>query len=406
VSLLIAAASVRAQEQNPPGQNQPVITSPFVDSDFDKNQPIKPGFALSVFVNTTEGPEEASGNFVVDGSGAIVMKLIGRIEVQDLRPAQAAAKIATEFKKFIKDPKVTVNIIAVPKAIVYLAGAVTKPGPVAINRGNTLAEVISLVGFAPEADLSKVRVIRRDGDKRSDKSYDLNRWLRPNGSDAPDESQNPELTERDIIIIPPKNSPPVGVISVEGDVQRTGVVPLRYGVGNRVREVLSASGGINPTATYSVVVRRMGQAEPITIDWQKAEAGDPQHDIELKPDDVVYVTRISDAQFINVNGGFARPGKQIIRGSKTLTEAIGDAGGLLLNAKQSEGKIFRTGILGDPGRTEVISFDYKKIREGKVPDVALMPGDTVDIPNGEPKERFNWLQWLPSLLTAFYFLRQ
>ena len=406
VLAMLVPVMAAAQEPASTGQTQPQVISPFVDSDFDKDQPIKPGFIISVFVSTAEGPEDVSGTFQVDGSGAIIMKLAGRIQVQDLRPAQAAAAVAAAFKSFIKEPKVTVNIVSVPKPIVYLVGGVVRPGAVAINRGSTLGEVLALIGFGPDADLSRVRVTRREGESRVTKVYDLNKWLRPNPGQDPDETQNPVLDERDIILVPLKNSPATGQVSVEGDISKPGIVPLRYGVGNRIREVLALSGGLNPTATYSVTIRRSGQPTPISIDYPKAEAGDPQHKIELRPDDVVFVSRLGEEQFISVNGAFARPGRQPIRNSKTLTEAIDDAGGVLLNAREKEGRIFRTGPLGDPTRTQVIPFDYKQLREGKIPDIALQPGDAVDIPNGQPKERFNLLQWVPTVISALFLFRR
>src|SRR5438132_12976117 len=114
--LCFACATVgsKAQEQQAGGAFQQPVPLSF--SGFDKNQPIKPGFVLSIQVSTVAGPAtEVSGVFTVDGSGAIPLKFVGRIEVGGLTHASASTKIAQALAAYIKEPKVIVATIAVPK---------------------------------------------------------------------------------------------------------------------------------------------------------------------------------------------------------------------------------------------------------------------------------------------------
>jgi len=120
--LSIATVGVLAQEAAP--QQQPgTIVVPGTDTGFDPNQPIKPGFQLSIEVKSAGTPEpDLSGAFQVDASGSIQMKLVGLVQLRGLTPPQAADKIAALLKPYIKDPTVTVTILSVPKPVVFLSG--------------------------------------------------------------------------------------------------------------------------------------------------------------------------------------------------------------------------------------------------------------------------------------------
>src|ERR1041385_7439439 len=221
---------------------------------------------------------------------------------------------------------------------------------------------------------------------RTTKEYNFVRWLKPAPGEAPDESQNPVLSDKDLVYVPTRTTLSSGLVSVEGDVAKPGQVPVRYGVPTRLREAISLAGGLNPTADrVKIAIRRIGVERPILVDYDKMEAGDPLNDVEVKPDDIVYVQKLALDQYVNMNGGFVRTGKMPYQRQMTLTQAIGDAGGVVLNVKEKEGHIFRhPGNSSDPTRTRVITFDYKKMRENKAGDIALMPGDTIEIPLANP----------------------
>src|SRR5215831_8527176 len=158
------AGRARAQDQQP---QQPEAGSIFAlggsEANFDPNQPVKAGFTVSVTVDSAAGREtDLTGVFQVDPTGAIQMKLVGRVEIKTLTPAQASDKIAALLKPYVKDPKVLVAIISVPKPIVFLTGGAGRRGPVMVNDGTTLAELLTTLGFDDNADLSRVRIVHKD----------------------------------------------------------------------------------------------------------------------------------------------------------------------------------------------------------------------------------------------------
>lgn len=400
-ALFILASPRAARAQEVPGQPAPLVLG-LGDPTFDPNQPIKAQFVVSVTVTSAGGQPEPdlTGVFVVDPTGAIQMKMIGRVELRGLTPLQASDKIAALLKPYIRDPKAQVAIVSVPKPVIFLSGSINAPGQANINEGTTLAEVLTLIGFDVNADLSRIRIVHRDGANRSVREFDFTRWLKPNPGQKPDESQNPTLADRDLIYVPPRTLPGTGQVSVEGEVARPGIVPIRLGVSTQLREVLSLAGGPLPTADlHQVSVRRVGVERAMTVEYDKMEQGDPVHNLEVRPDDIVYVAKLNYDRFINLNGAFVRPGRLPFQRDITLTQVISEAGGITNGAKESDGRVFRHIGPADPTRTQIIAFDYKKIRTNRQPDILLQPGDTVEIPQGTPKLPMDPLQTVASLLS-------
>ncbi len=390
-----------AQDQLPqePGS---IFTLGGSEANFDPNQPIKGGFTVSVTVDSAAGREtDLTGVFQVDPTGAIQMKLIGRVELKTLTPAQASDKAAALLKPYVKDPKVLVAIVSVPKPVIFLTGGAGRRGPVVVNDGTTLAELLTTLGFDENADLSHIRVVHKDEKgTRTLNEYDFTKWLKPLPGQKPDEGQNPVVTDRDLIYVPLKQIPGVGNVQVSGDVVRPGIVSIRVGVPTQLREVITLAGNLNATADHQqVILRRVGQDRAFVLDYDKAEQGDPVHNIEVKADDVVYVAKLDYDRFVNMNGGFVRSGKLPYYRTITLTQAISESGGLQTGARDWEGRVYRHTSGADPTRTQIIPFHYGKVRNNQQPDFVLMPGDTVEVPSAKPRTGLDPLTLATSVLT-------
>lgn len=370
-------------------------------SDFDPTQPIKPGFQISVSTASAAQPEqELSGVFTVDAAGNILLKLVNTVQVRDLTPAQAADKIAAMLTPYIRGPKVVVAIVAVPKPVVFISGSAPRTGAMPVNEDTTLGDLIAVTGFTENTDLSRIRVIRRDGKgRRTVTEYNLLRWLHPAAGDRPDETQSPALADRDMVYLPFKTLPSSGSVSVEGDVTRPGLVPIRTGLSVLLREALAMSGGLNPSADRrQVSVRRVGQPLPFVLEFDKVESGDPAHNIAVQADDVVYVQKLGPADYIAMNGAFMKAGRLPYSGPMTLTQAIAEAGGIAPSAKEEEGYIYRHAGGPDPTRTQIIGFNIKKIRKSQEPDLMLESGDTVELVVSPARTKMDTLSTTQSVL--------
>jgi hypothetical protein len=115
----------------------------------------------------------------------------------------------------------------------------------------------------------------------------------------------------------------------------------------------------------------------------------PQHQTASEPvvqkDEPVRVEAKPEFRYA-ILGAVGRPGSfQFERMSVRM--AIEAAGGLLKSA--DKGKIVvRRGLLKDPANSQPIQYDFKRVVDGKAPDMELLPGDVIEVPTGSPKRGF------------------
>ncbi|HEV2472550.1 MAG TPA: SLBB domain-containing protein [Chthonomonadales bacterium] len=355
--------------------------------EINPNQAIRPNFIISVSV---VGESDPSGNYLVDASGNVPIKYAGittPVSVKGLTPPAAAQAIRKFLLTYMKNPQVTVSIVNVPRAQVFVGGAVKNSGAMLINSDTTLVDVLSRAEFTENADLSQVRITHEaaSGSPGTTTIVNFERYMKVTAGQQPDETQNPVLHDKDRIFVQPKLIPGPGVISVEGEVQHPQEnIPLRLTPPMTVREAVNLVGGTTDLANRTAVtIRRPSLDRPLVIDLNKAEDGDPINNIELKPDDTIYVEKLASNAFINVDGGFYKPGKLVFDKQMTLTQAVFEAGGPAPYAKVTKGRIFRNPD-GDPKHLKVISFNWKAIESGKEKDIQLQSGDNISIDAGAP----------------------
>ena len=114
-----------------------------------------------------------------------------------------------------------------------------------------------------------------------------------------------------------------------------------------------------PFSVYSVEALKLG----------KSEANPYIH-----PGDVIYV---AEASPIYVTGNVVQPANLYLKEGMTLHRVLSQVGGLK-NAKEDKIRIYRQ----KPGTMtqEIVTVDYKAIKAGKQPDIALQPYDVIEVP--------------------------
>jgi len=129
-----------------------------------------PGSAAYATNNLLEG-DVVSITFQYSTNFNAIQKigLDGTLNLQGVGQVQAAGKTALQlqndltglYKSQVKDDPITIKTVAAESAI-YVAGAVTRPGKIALERPMTVLEAIMEAGGydAYRADLSDVRVLR------------------------------------------------------------------------------------------------------------------------------------------------------------------------------------------------------------------------------------------------------
>jgi len=169
-------------------------------------------------------------------------------------------------------------------------------------------------------------------------------------------------------------------VSVVGEVNSPGRKPLRGPT--RLIDLLSEGGGFKPTASGEVMITRTdgefeGGQNSITVRITRSASPSMQDlvnlEVQLKNGDIITAFPKS---FVTVDGEVNRPGRYAIESDLTVTGAISLAGGFTRFGSNGV-KLRRT----DPrdGKVTIIEVDLKDVRNGKKPDVPLLPNDVISV---------------------------
>jgi polysaccharide export outer membrane protein len=123
---------------------------------------LSPGDALEI---TFPGATNLSGVHRIGPDGTITMPLVGQVAAAGKTSQELQNDLFHLYEKELQDKEVIVGIVGSAN-IVYVTGAVGKPGRVEMNRPLTAVEAIMEAGgFADTADRKRVKIIRYEGDQ-------------------------------------------------------------------------------------------------------------------------------------------------------------------------------------------------------------------------------------------------
>jgi polysaccharide export outer membrane protein len=239
---------------------------------------LSPGDSVDVSVF---GEPTVSRTVVIRPDGKITLPLIGDIDAAGLTPPQLAERITTALKVYLKSPQVSVTVAGVQRPQVFLAGAVTRPGAVDIQRGWTLFEVFAVAGgVTPRAALRRATLTRRATGQVI--ALDLDRLLIKG-----DRTADIPVEPGDIIMVPALQNR----ILVLGAVRSPG--PYDVDEGSRFIDVIAMAGGPESRAgTNSIgIIRNLpeGKATVTPVDMNRILRGDMSQNVVLQHQDIVYV---------------------------------------------------------------------------------------------------------------------
>lgn len=125
------------------------------------------------------GQPELSGEFVVDGTGAISLPLIGQVEAVGISTQDLETKIATNLSSgFLLDPKVSAEVINYRPF--YILGEVGRPGEYPFNSGLTVLNAVAAAGgFTYRANRKVVFIKSAEGNHEAAFELDTNTVVRP-----------------------------------------------------------------------------------------------------------------------------------------------------------------------------------------------------------------------------------
>ena len=234
-----------------------------------------------VQVKVLEAPELEQSARVTD-AGALTLILGGPVYIAGLTPPEAAAAISRVLVDghYLLTPHVSVVLQQTATQNVTIIGQVRSPGAYPIGTARGILDVLALAGGLTEVADRKVMIERHASKER------VTFVVSNSASNALDESV--PVYPGDTVIVSKAD-----VVYILGDVNRPGGIAM---VTNDSKlsavQALTLAGGTPPNAVPSKarLIRKQADGSRVEIPLQlSAMAKGKQPDIQLLPDDIVYV---------------------------------------------------------------------------------------------------------------------
>ncbi|MGF1492354.1 MAG: SLBB domain-containing protein [Microcoleaceae cyanobacterium] len=284
-------------------------------------QPYTLGPGDRVLVTIFQIPQY-SGESSVLVNGTLSLAQIGAVDVEGLTLEQAANAIAAEYERarILRQPRVTVSLVAARPLRIGIAGEVNRPGSYRMGQETTQFPTLTTAlreagGVTQAADLQQIQVRRpRRGRPEQIISINLSQLL-----ETGDLSYDLTLRDGDTIFVPTavainphrvsqlasasfavEQEQPIN-IAVSGEVKRPG--PYSLPTGDRgiptVTQAIQAAGGIRLLANIEQIqVRRLTQAgfeQTIELDLMPLLSGaDLQQDLILQDGDSIFIPAVEN----------------------------------------------------------------------------------------------------------------
>lgn len=243
---------------------------------------IKVGNVLDIAV---QGHAEFTSRVTVLENGTVDYPLLSDEVIVNLSTAELMNQLAFRLAKHIDNPLVLVSVVEKPDISVTVLGQVLKPGPVKTYEGASLQEVIGGAGGPnPNADLSKIKIIRKNATDQTGKLYDLKEFMTTGSMAA-----MPLLSADDMVVVMTQEH--TDKIKVIGGVTHPGFFALEEKI--NIFEAIYLAGGPAEKADLSRVRRlaqREGkQTEEVVNVQQYIEKGKMNEIPMVEPGDVIIV---------------------------------------------------------------------------------------------------------------------
>jgi polysaccharide export outer membrane protein len=248
------------------------------------------GDGLTLTLRAVESREE---KVTVRPDGNVSFSLVENVRAAGLTPTQLDQALTRELSRFLRDPKVDVEVTEYRSKMVSLLGALqavitsgTKTGqgryPLR-TRTTVLDAILEAGGTTSDAQLERVQLVR------GGRAYalDLQRVLTTG-----DQANNPELQGGDILIVPGAAQLTKKVV-VLGEVKNPDVYLLTEDA--TLLEAIGRAGGLRESALRDdlrLIRAGSGGPEMLSVNYERiTRTGDLEQNLPLRSNDVLYVPR-------------------------------------------------------------------------------------------------------------------
>jgi protein involved in polysaccharide export with SLBB domain len=252
---------------------------------------IDPGDTLEITL--WEGTTPKKEEIRVRPDGRISFGFVEDLKVKGMTFSQLDRLLTTDFKEYVKDPRIDVDVINKNSKFVRLVGAIayrgaagTGPGKYHLTGRATVLEMITQYGgMTKDADLGDIRIRRKNG-----QAVSLDLFKAINKGDL---SQDLVLDDNDLVFVPTL-AEGGNRVYVFGEVEKPGAYTFA-GSDVRLFDAISEAGGATEFASAEntrVVRGDPASPEIITADLKSLiEEGNLSQNVVLAAGDMVYVPR-------------------------------------------------------------------------------------------------------------------
>lgn len=175
LGLALAGCESHLSDRLPRGAEAYKLLPPIEEAKVPDSYQIQPGDEVELHV--MDEPDLTLEKLVVDQSGHIVMPLLGSISLNGMTPAEATRLITRQLAaKYIRDPRVALNVTTPVTRYVSVEGQVTKAGVYPVSPDTTLSSAIAMAQSPLRiARLNEILVYRVKDGQRLAGRFDLGR---------------------------------------------------------------------------------------------------------------------------------------------------------------------------------------------------------------------------------------
>jgi polysaccharide export outer membrane protein len=240
----------------------------------------------------------------IANDGTVTLPMIGQIHAAGLSVSQFEAALTTAYKKYFKDPQVTVQVSEFRSQPVAVAGNVNLPGVVQLRGNRNLMEVLGQAGGL-RVDAGDSVLLTRN---LSEGAIPVpGAFTDPTGKfsvahinirtimSGKDPQDNIMIKPHDVITVPRAR-----MIYVLGNVSKPGGYVMTDNESVSLTQAIALAGGWNSSAALSAtrILRASGGAEREQIPANIKKIMDNKSpDLQMQPDDILYVPNSFVKQF-------------------------------------------------------------------------------------------------------------
>lgn len=219
----------------------------------------------------------------VPEKSAVVLPLIGEVNITNLTVQEATDLIASKLKEYIRDPIINLKVKEYKSKWVNVMGEVRQPGKLYLKSTTYVLDLISEAGGFTEKAASDIIITRsKQGSQEMEKII-----VRKDELSSENNKNNIEIFSEDTILIPAKK-----YYYMYGEIAKPGSFLLEEGT--TVLKAITQAGGFTRFASKkNIEILRTDehdQQKKIIINIRDIEER-KSPDLEIKPDDIIRIPK-------------------------------------------------------------------------------------------------------------------